>query len=419
LISALGDTSDSPLVAIRDAAAICVGYDVAMTRTIWILSIYLTACGPTLPQDPADLAEEAAKLPSSLSQHEFGPLPDRDSIRELQFWIDDATFDTKWTTMLATPIDFIGGSDSAFHADLATLPAKRLPGKEVLCHGDPKLDNFGWTLVDGAGVFSDNDFDDSGYCPVAADILRFIVATDLWFGDPDLDSAAIDAYVATVDDKDNAVTVDPSDEPAWADARAKKLAKETSGDLIVLGGEVQAATADEIAAVDQLVDDWRFPPTILDVTRDVHSDGGSAGLRRFWALTEDYDGTRTIIELKELTIPGTELGRHSIDIDGPDRFDILKPYWWGSAAETDHYIVDMLDSRFVARDRMTRTNPDATKLSSKQLDNMIRAEASLLALRHRKAWGKVHDDDLTKWLTKSGRTLSDRWRAAYLAAGGA
>jgi len=169
---------------------------------------------------------------------------------------------------------------------------------------------------------------------------------------------------------------------------------------------------------DLAATDWRFPPTVLDVTRDVRTDGGSAGLRRFWALTEDGGGTRTIIELKELTTPGTEFGRHKDTLDGDDRFDVLKPYWWGSADELDHYTVYLLDGRFVVRDRLIRANLKPDKITQAQVENVVQAEASLLALRHRDAWGHVDTSHLESWLHDSAATLTARWRDAYAAVGG-
>ena len=136
--------------------------------------------------DPMSGSFDSLKISSALRGSDFDAALTKASIRQPQTWLDDAAFEVKWESMLSAPIELLGGASSAFHADLAVLPAKRLPGDEVLCHGDPKIDNFGWTLVDGVAVFSDNDFDDAGFCPVAAEALRYLLATDLAFGDPDL-----------------------------------------------------------------------------------------------------------------------------------------------------------------------------------------------------------------------------------------
>src|SRR5262245_54368050 len=227
------------------------------------------------PDAPVVTPDAPVGLPPPIMPGDFSHALDKAYIRSFQTWIDDAGFETKWTSMLTAPIEFLGGASSAFHADLASR-AMALPGGEGLCHGDAKLDNFGWTLADGHGVFSDNDFDDAGPCPAAADILHFLVATDLMFSDATLDADALDAYVATLTSPSNATAIDPTGEPVWADVRTKGLTKNTSGDTIVLGGEVQAATADEIAAVRALAaGDARFPTTVVDVTRDVRTDGGS------------------------------------------------------------------------------------------------------------------------------------------------
>ena len=369
--------------------------------------------------DPPSTALESLTIPSALQPSEFPTTLDKTSIRALQTWLEDASFEVKFASMLSAPLELFGGASSAYHADLATLPANRLPGDEVLCHGDPKIDNFGWTLVDGNAVFSDNDFDDAGPCPVSADALRYLVATDLAFDDPDLDAAALDAYVDTVADKSDAREIDASNEPNWDDVRAKGLAKATQGDLIVLGGEVQPATPAEKDAVMALVTaDQRFPRTVLDITRNVRTTGGSAGFRRFWLLTEDTDGTRTIIELKETGFPGTGFGHHSSTLDGDDRFEVLKMFWWETTTQVDHFGVNLLGARWLARDRFIRTNPNPDKLTSKQLTNMVEAEASLMALRHRKAWHHVKKSALRTWLGDSAATLTARWRATYQAAGG-
>jgi hypothetical protein len=177
-------------------------------RSAFLLLLLATACGGNGAGDPAASSNDELKLPDALAAQDFSQPMTKASIRALQTWIDDATFETKWAAMRGSPIEFFGSAVSAYHADLATLPAQRLPGGESLCHGDAKFDNFGWMRVDGKGIFSDGDFDDAGYCPVAADVLKYLVATDLWFADSDLDAAALKAYVDTVDKADKAFEID-------------------------------------------------------------------------------------------------------------------------------------------------------------------------------------------------------------------
>ena len=376
-----------------------------------VFALALVACGkphaPDLDAAPADAAFPAAIQPGDFTH----PL-DKAYIRGLQTWLDDAAFETKWTAMLTSPIEFLGGADSAFHGDLSAIA---LPGGEVLCHGDPKLDNFGWTLADGHGVFSDNDFDDAGACPAAADLLHFLVGTDLQFSDPSLNARVLSAYLDTLADPAATIVVDPATEPVWNDLRKTGVDKATHQDSLAIGGEVQVATADEVAAVTDLVaSDKRFPATLVDVARDVHTDGGSAGLRRFWLLVEDAQHPRTIIELKELIEPGTEFGPHSTTYDDANRFDVLKPYWWGAPALGDHFTVYVLGGRFVARDRFTRRNPDPADLTASQIADLLQAEASLLANKQRDAW-HVDQTVLRAWLEGSTHTVAERWRAAFTA----
>ncbi|HUJ62992.1 MAG TPA: DUF2252 family protein, partial [Kofleriaceae bacterium] len=366
----------------------------------------------------AALPDGPLALPAAVEPADFDHPLDEAYIRGFQTWIDDAGFDVKWADMMTSPISLLGGADSAFHADLASRAAA-LPGGEVLCHGDAKLDNFGWTLADGAGVFGDNDFDDGGLCPAAADALHYLLATDLWFDDPDLDTVALDAYIAVLESDSNVVAVDPTTQPDWDTLLDDGVAKDTKKDAIALGGEVQAATSDEVSAITALVaGDPRFPSTLLDVAQDLRTTGGSAGLRRFWLLVEDATHPETIIELKELTIPGTEFGPHSATYDGPNRFDVLKPYWWSTADLGDHFTVYVLGSRFLARDKYTRTSVDPTTLTAAQVQNAIQAEASMLAHKHRAAWAGYDPEAVRAWLSASAQTLIGRWRAAFTAGGG-
>ena len=57
-------------------------------------------------------------------------------------------------------------------------------------------------------------------------------------------------------------------------------------------------------------------------------------------------------------------------------------------------------------------------MTSKQITNVIQAEASMLGVRHRSAWGDVKSKALTSWLRASAATLVSRWRATYTDAGG-
>ena len=363
----------------------------------------------------ADAARDAAgALPPPIAAGDFPHALDMAFIRSLQTWIDDPTFALKWQDMQTSPISFLGGADSAYHADLASRAAP-LPGGEVICHGDPKLDNFGWIAATAA--FGNADFDDGGACPAAADILHFLVATDIQLSDATLDDAVLDAYIDTLGSDGAAVAVDPTTAPTFDDVRSAGVAKDTKNDHISLGGDVVAPGSDELAAVTALAgSDARFPSSLVDVAKDINTTGGSAGLRRFWLLVEDKSHPRTIIELKELAEPGTEFGPHSTTYDGDDRFDTLKPFWWQVDPAGDHFGVSLLGARFLARDKFGKVTPDATKIPASQTENFLLAETSQMAQRHRAAWTGVDPQALRAWLRASAQTLSARWLAAFDAA---
>ena len=370
---------------------------------------------PPIGEDDGPPPDAPAPFPSAVLPGDFQQALDKPFIRGLQTWLDDAAFETKWTASLQSPIAFLGSADSAFHADLAsrTLP---LPGSEVICHGDAKLDNFGWIFEDSTISFSDGDFDDAGHCPAAADILHFIVATDLLFADPALDRQAIDAYVAAASNWNDSIGIDPSTMPDFEALRNDGVDHATKDGKLKLGGDLVAVTSDERTALTALVAaEARLPTTIYDMAREIRSDGGSAGLRRYWLFVLGLDSLRTIIELKELAPPGTELGWHSTPL--VNRFGVLKRFWWGAFADTDHFEVTLLGGRFVARDRFRRQSLDPEALSVAVRANAIQSEASLLAIRHMTAW-KGDLAPLRAWLETSSQTLIARWREAYASAGG-
>lgn len=390
-----------------------------MNARVFVCCLLLGCSNPasSVGPDAAPVDASTISLPPPIDPSDFGHALDRAYIRSFQTWIDDAAFDTKWAAMVTARSAFLGGADSAFHADLASRSTP-LPGGEVLCHGDAKIDNFAWIHIDGQSVFSNGDFDDGGACPAAADILHFLVATDLFFGSPELDQAALDAYVAALA-SDATAPVFNLAAPRWDNVRMDGVDKATKNGQLSHGGEIEAASSQEVAAITSLVaGDARFPTQLVDVARDVVTIGGSAGLRRFWLLIEDAQHPRTIIELKELATPGTEFGPHSTTYDGADRFDVLKTYWWNAPVERDHFGVTLLNARFLARDRYARVSVDPTTLTFGEIESALRAEASLLGIKHRAAWSQYDIDALEAWLQASAVTLTTRWRTAYTLDGG-
>jgi hypothetical protein len=387
-----------------------------VSRWLALAVLGSTACSSHHAAATVDASDTPdAGLPAAIATGDFPHPLDKTFIRGLQTWLDDAAFETKWQGMLASPIDFLGGADSAFHADLASL-ATPLPGGLVLCHGDAKLDNFGWTLAGSAAVFSDSDFDDAGQCPAAADALHFLAATDLIFHDAALDEAALAAYVNTVRSPDAAIAIDPATEPDWPTLRKQGVDKDAQNNnsTIKLGGDIVAATPEERAALSALVaGDSRFPANLYDVARELRTTGGSAGFRRYWLLMDEATHPRTILEVKELGTPGTEFGPHQMTYDGPDRMDVLEQFWWQLTAPASNFEVSVLGASFVVRDRYARQNPDATKLTASQALDVTIAEASLLALRHRDAWQGIDPDALEAWLRASAATVTTRWRLAW------
>ena len=109
-----------------------------MCSTIHALALgaALTGCAVGAGEDAA-LEGGALKLPHALKRKDLPPAITAATLRAQQPWLDDAAFATKLAGMRASPLALLGGASATFHADLGGVPASRLPGDEVLCHGDP------------------------------------------------------------------------------------------------------------------------------------------------------------------------------------------------------------------------------------------------------------------------------------------
>ncbi len=353
-----------------------------------------------------------------LADDDFANALDRRFIRGTSQNLDEATFGKKWDASLASSVLFMRAYPAAYHADLLQIPPKRILGAEGLCFGDPHPDNFGFLLVGGATVFSFNDLDDAGYCPIAFDAARYFAVLRLYFDDKDLTAEVLEKYVDTVKDPLRAVWLKSSMAPDWAAVNASVLAEAARGDALTLGGELSAVAGAEreavlrVAATDPTLSTYR----VLDLGAVAREAGGSGGLRRYWLLVEKGSGAskrRTILELKETTTPGAAFGRHSKELRFETRLATLKSTFWGSAPSGDYFYVTLFGARFLVRDRATKKSVKLDPKGSKETTEVLLAQASVMARLQAKYWRSVKKDDLRAWLHESSKTLAHRWRDTY------
>ena len=385
-----------------------------------------TACGGAADAGTEETSAESdrdAKFPAALSARDFTATLDRATLRATVPDLSDADFAVKWSAATGSAFAFYRAFPPAFHQDLGTIPAPRIPGAETVCAGDPHPDNFGW-LDEGGVFFALDDFDDSGDCPVAFDALRFLAGTELDFGSSALTAAALASYVASVTSGKPDTVVDASLAPSFSKAAKKTLAADVDGTSFLLGSDTKLSPLDDATRAAVLAWLPREPrlagATLLDLAAYDHASGGSAELPRAWLLL-DRDGALDILELKTEVEPGVEWGRHTRVVEGPTRMAVLEGVYWPTTPVDDSFLVTLCircteeGSTWLARSRLARVGSGIDSLTSRDRKNELLAAASQLGVAHAAAWKGVSPKNLSAWLSASADVVAARWKAAHKA----
>lgn len=391
-----------------------------------LIGLGLLCCPAVSPSDAAAPEESALAAPAGPAPLVPRDLPwplDRAILRLTNPTLTDAEFDRKWAASLDSPLLFLRAFPGGFHQDLRGVPAARVPGLEGMCLGDAHPDNFGFQLLGPDTRYVFNDLDDSGPCPIAFDAARYFTALLLAYNDPALTTAVLDQYIDTLRHPAHALALAEAQRPDWERVRRKALHEQVQGDRFVyahrpsLSPTPPAERAAILAAVQ--ADPALSGPlgggrlSILDIATETRDAGGSGGLRRYWLLCE-RGGARTILELKQATAPGVELGRHAATLPFDERLPVLQTVLWGQPSDWLYVTVSGL--RYLVRDRLTRRGLSLDELDPAEREEVLRVQASYLAQQHRPSWGDVRPDELRAWLWGTSQTLASRWLAAYQAA---
>lgn len=183
---------------------------------------------------------------------------------------------------------------------------KKAGNAHGLCVGDAHAENFGILLQEnGSALFTNNDMDDSGPCPVVLDILRLLVSSRLYA--PDLDiKKVVHAYQdgllghsMAIPDAIKSMTKDALKK--GFPAKAKNL--QGRAFLRVAGmNEVDPTTRDFISRVlqNQFSNEHL---SVLDIVSTSKVGGGSGGLLRYEVLVTNNSQSLIHLELKQLVTP--------------------------------------------------------------------------------------------------------------------
>ena len=393
-----------------------------MKRPFISLFLLLAACQADLEATTGDDAElkavpfvavaapiEPSDMPSTLSQ----------AFLRGTHTLATAEWTAKWQASLADPVLFFRAFPGGFHKDLKALPSKKRLGREGLCVGDAHPGNFGFLRLGGKTRFVYNDLDDAGFCPVGHDAARYFAALRVFFDDADLTAEVLETYVDTVKDANRAEPLDSDWHPDWEEVREDGVDEATKSDKFKLGGEVKAVAASVRTSVAKAASSvsWLAGWQVLDVVEIDRLSGGSGGLDRYWALVEKAK-VRTIVEFKQTARAGVEHGLHGQVLSSAKRLPTLKADIWGYSGADGLSSVTLFSKAFVVRDRLQRKAVDVLKLAGKDREQVLKAQASVLAALHRPAWSGVEKDELRAWLKGSAKSLAGRWATAYEGLGG-
>ncbi len=297
--------------------------------------------------------------------------------------------------------------------DLREIDPTRVPTGRTVAFGDAHVENFGYLAFGDDVRFAFNDLDDSGDVEVALDALRYFTSASL-AGYPDV-GALLDLWVAAFDAPAGAVQ-------RLDDAPTRRKMLNAAEDDWTQGKRQSAVTDDVKATVREELKqhDWASGYTVDEVRRYAKTDGGSAGLDRFWAHVTNARGERDVLEFKELATPGSEMGRGARET--ADRLPTLRATIWpGYGLSPYHRVaINLPSSRgdadakrgFIVRSRGMRGNAKAIidKVAPPEFDEqVIRAQVHVLASVHRNAPERPPARELAAWIRDSLPVVVARW----------
>lgn len=222
------------------------------------------------------------------------------------------SFDTAKLTVAESPLKFMRSYVDYFYLLLmdnknSFLAVHELQSVQGWCVGDAHPENFGALLLqDSSSIFTMNDLDDGGPCPVGFDFLRLLVSANLAVKDISIESFRA-AYLKGLRGESLPVP-DAVNELLKKSAKKgqKSSAKKIKDNKIVRDSEMFEVSEQEkqsIASAMTGLGHLLAPRAkLLDVVASRKVGGGSGGLLRYEVLI-DKAGEKIHLELKEQVRP--------------------------------------------------------------------------------------------------------------------
>ncbi len=280
-----------------------------------------------------------------------------------------------------------------------------LTNAEGWCVGDAHPENFGFQIQENRStLFTMNDMDDSGPCPVVLDLYRFLVSIQLY--NPQMDiSPLIRAYAQGLESQNYSVpsvirSMQQESLQKGIDPKSKKIKKNhfiRTGEM----EEVSEETRSEI--ISKLSSFLSVSPAqlqVYDIVKTSKVGGGSSGLTRYEILL-NIENQLLHLELKEQVTPAIYPVSNSI----PDTLDRIKNTLLidqGSQASRFYGVLHIQNRMMLLRPRFSGdVGVNLDKNSNSENASIINFEAYTLGLLHARSLGSARAAQLESELRQT------------------
>ncbi len=390
-----------------------------MTRALLLATALALAGGTTAQAARATRQAAAPKKPIKSAKKMGRFLGKRSLFRKLSPALTRREFDAKFAVALEAPANLVRSYAGVFWRLARKAPPKRRLAKVGKVFGDAHRENFGFVKVGRRTIYGMTDYDDSGVGFVDDDAAHYFAELRLAEGKKSgLVDRAIAQYAATVADPSRAVEIDSDLAPDWDKTRKNDLDRTVRGNRFRYGKNesLRPARANERTEIERAVasDPKLGGLKIVDVAELIRTQGGSGGLARYWLLVEPASGGDAYtIELKEIATPGVAESGVPQESDPAARLAGLKRAFWGSAAGSDWFPIDVGGTPFLVRNRHSVEKVDLGRLKRDDYEKVILAQASYMARVHRPAWSGASAADIQKDVGERTRDFAKAYRRAH------
>jgi uncharacterized protein (DUF2252 family) len=292
------------------------------------------------------------------------------------------------------------------------------------CVGDAHPENFGVVLLHGSQpLFTMNDMDDSGPCPVVLDILRLMVSSRLYDANTTLDKM-LDAYTQGLRHKryDMPSAVQDLIRKAKKQGTVPNPKKVNKNKLVRddQAAEVNSSLRAQIErTVMSVVSPYLAKDTkIIDMLATSKVGGGSGGLQRYEVLIQN-GGSLLHLELKEQREPAI----YPVETNKPgtaQRIATTLRMDQGPTASVFYQVVQIGSTSMLLRPRFAgNVGVSLDKGSASDNKDIIRYEAYTLGMIHSRslsspeAWEKMLADISEKAWEHDVELLTDQFQQKF------